>query len=144
MAVSIDDLTEAQIAEFKQCFEEFDIDNSGSISASELKQLMISFGHNPTDEEIKETMAEADEDGNEEIEFEEFCILLLKKRTEVQALGELREAFNALDLDQDGWVTRAELEQIPDLTPAEIDQIMAEADTDENGKIGLDEFIAWR
>jgi len=30
MAVSIDDLTEAQIAEFKQCFEEFDIDNSGS------------------------------------------------------------------------------------------------------------------
>ena len=87
-----------------------------SISASELKQLMISFGHksvpdtawlamfgrtitlvcmcSPTDEEIKETMAEADEDGNEEIEFEEFCILLLKKRTEVQALGELREAFN--------------------------------------------------
>lgn len=39
-------------------------------------------------------MAEADEDGNEEIEFEEFCLLLLKKRTEVQALGELREAFN--------------------------------------------------
>jgi len=48
----------------------------------------------PTDEEIKETMAEADEDGNDEIEFEEFCMLLLRKREEVQALGELREAFN--------------------------------------------------
>ena len=118
-------------------------------------------------------MAEADEDGNEEIEFEEFCLLLLKKRTEVQALGELREAFNvrtggrrnvveqprtpgtytlfcahnleqALDKNQDGWITREELELVDGLTTEEIDQIMAEADTNNDGKIGIDEFIAWR
>lgn len=40
-----EELTEAQLAEFQRCFEEFDVDNSGSIDVDELKALMQSFGH---------------------------------------------------------------------------------------------------
>lgn len=43
---------------------------------------------------MRDTIAEADDDGNEEIEFEEFCRLLLRKKHEVHQQGELREAFN--------------------------------------------------
>lgn len=50
----------------------------------------------------------------------------------------------ALDKNQDGWITREELELVDGLTSDEIDQIMAEADTNNDGKIGIDEFIAWR
>jgi len=52
--------------------------------------------------------------------------------------------WQALDKNQDGWITREELELVEGLTSAEIDQIMAEADTNADGKIGIDEFIAWR
>ena len=43
---------------------------------------MRSLGQNPTEEEISQMMAEADEDESGEIDFKEFCMLMGKRRLE--------------------------------------------------------------
>ena len=51
-------------AELAQIFRIFDKDNSGSISASELRDAMRAIGQNYTDEEFEEMMDEVDLDRN--------------------------------------------------------------------------------
>ena len=50
-------------------FRVFDKDNSGKISASELRHVMTNLGEKLTDEEVDEMMKEADIDGDGEINY---------------------------------------------------------------------------
>ena len=49
--------------ELQEAFSLFDKDGGGSISYSELGSVMRSLGQNPTEDELKEMIAEVDEDG---------------------------------------------------------------------------------
>ena len=49
--------------EFEEAFLLFDTDCSGTISIDELEVVMNSLGQRPTDEELKQMIAEADADG---------------------------------------------------------------------------------
>ena len=49
--------------ELQEAFSLFDKDGGGSISYSELGAVMRSLGQNPTEDELKEMIAEVDEDG---------------------------------------------------------------------------------
>mmetsp|Transcript_79977 Transcript_79977/g.222446 ORF Transcript_79977/g.222446 Transcript_79977/m.222446 type:complete len:152 (+) Transcript_79977:138-593(+) len=139
-----ENLTAAQLDEFRRCFEDFDVDNSGAIDADELRNLMKTFGHDPSEEEIKATLAVGDKDGNDEIEFDEFCKLLLRKRKEAEEIDGMRQAFQALDRNGDGFIDKEELAELEGLSRAEVDQIFREADTNNDGLIGYDEFLAWK
>ena len=72
-------LTEEQIEDFKGVFEMFDADGDKSISVKELSTIMRSLGQNPTEEEVKQMIAEADRDNSGNIEFPEFCELMAKR-----------------------------------------------------------------
>ena len=72
-------LTEEQIEDFKGVFEMFDADGDKSISVKELSTIMRSLGQNPTEEEVKQMIAEADKDDSGNIEFPEFCDLMAKR-----------------------------------------------------------------
>ena len=74
----VDKLTEQQIEEFHEVFNLFDKDGGGSISNSELGIVMRTLGQNPTETEIEVMIKEVDEDGNGEINFQEFCGLMVK------------------------------------------------------------------
>lgn len=50
----------------------------------------------------------------------------------------------ALDKDQDGFLSREELALVDGLTPAEVDQVLAEADKDGDGKLSLEEWMEWQ
>ncbi|KIJ98372.1 hypothetical protein K443DRAFT_680798 [Laccaria amethystina LaAM-08-1] len=65
--------------EMRQAFLVFDKDGSGSISKSELKQVMRSLGEYLTDQEVEEMIREADGDGDGEIDFQEFQRMMLGK-----------------------------------------------------------------
>ncbi len=52
------DLTEEQIAELKECFNEFDNDGSGQISTKELGYAMRAMGFNPTENELVDMINE--------------------------------------------------------------------------------------
>ena len=49
-------LTQEQIEVFRQAFEIFDSNHSGSIDEGELKSLMSALGYNYTDEQIKKIL----------------------------------------------------------------------------------------
>ena len=50
--VMADKLSEEQVAELKQAFNEFDIDGGGTISTQELGWAMRAMGMNPTEGEL--------------------------------------------------------------------------------------------
>lgn len=64
--------------ELRDVFKVFDKDNSGFISASELKEVSSKLGRNLTDEDVKEMMKETDLDEDGKISYEEFVKLMNK------------------------------------------------------------------
>ena len=55
-AAMADQLTEEQIAEFKEAFSLFDKDGDGTITTKELGTVMRSLGQNPTEAELQVTL----------------------------------------------------------------------------------------
>merc|ERR1712236_65688 len=133
-------------AEFKEAFDEFDTDKSGTISPDELLGVLRAMGQNPTEDELLNLVLEVDVDGNGTIEFEEFLSMMKMKASEVDEEAELREAFKIFDRDNDGFISMKELKKVASmlgtmLTKEELDEFMSEADSDGNGKLDYDEFV---
>uniref|UniRef100_A0A3Q0S429 Calmodulin 2a (phosphorylase kinase, delta) n=1 Tax=Amphilophus citrinellus TaxID=61819 RepID=A0A3Q0S429_AMPCI len=62
-----DQLTEEQIAEFKEAFSLFDKDGDGTITTKELGTVMRSLGQNPTEAELQDMINEVDADGENSV-----------------------------------------------------------------------------
>ena len=89
----LENLTDEQIAEFKEAFQIFDKDGDGSITTKELGTVMRSLGQNPSDDKIRQMIIDVDEDNSETIDFKEFLGLMAKKMKENDSEDELIEAF---------------------------------------------------
>jgi len=144
--MSAQDLQNLENAEFKEAFDYFDKDGSGSISSDELLQVMRAMGQNPTEDELLNLVMEVDIDGNGTIDFPEFLDMMKKKATEVDEEADLREAFKLFDRNRDGYIDRKELKKVTSmlgtmLTSEELDEFMRDADVDGNGKLDYDEFV---
>ncbi|CAM6100339.1 unnamed protein product [Calypogeia fissa] len=63
--------------EHREAFRVFDKDESGLISATKLRNVMISLGQKVTDEEIEDMIREADFDGDGHINYEEFLMMMM-------------------------------------------------------------------
>ena len=71
------------------------------------------MGQNPTQDELEDMVREVDEDGNGEVDFEEFLLLMWKKKMEEDD-GDLDilEAFKVFDKDGNGSISAAELRHV--------------------------------
>merc|ERR1711908_229936 len=141
-----DSLTEEQIAEFKEAFSLFDKDGDGTITTKELGTVMRSLSQNPTEAELQDMVNEVDADGNGTIDFPEFCTLMARKMSEdIDSEEELKEAFEVLDKDGDGFISTAELHHIitnlEKLSEADIDEMIHEAGIGSDGHINYEEFV---
>ncbi|XP_023321690.1 neo-calmodulin [Eurytemora carolleeae] len=139
-------MDELMNAEFKEAFDEFDKDGSGSISTKELLGVMRSMGQNPTEDEVLELVMEVDLNGDGTIDFQEFLQMMKKKSSEEDQMEDLREAFRMFDRNKDGFIDLVELRKVTSimgatLSTTEIQEFMKEADKDGNGKIDYDEFV---
>lgn len=61
----------------KQAFKMFDKDNSGALSPEEIKDVLC-FDSTVDPKEIDAIIAEVDENGDGEIQFDEFCNMMQK------------------------------------------------------------------
>uniref|UniRef100_A0AAY4B1B2 EF-hand domain-containing protein n=1 Tax=Denticeps clupeoides TaxID=299321 RepID=A0AAY4B1B2_9TELE len=86
-----DQLTEEQIAEFKEAFSLFDKDGDGTITTKELGTVMRSLGQNPTEAELQDMINEVDADGNGTIDFPEFLTMMARKMKDTDSEEEIRE-----------------------------------------------------
>mmetsp|Transcript_108152 Transcript_108152/g.220839 ORF Transcript_108152/g.220839 Transcript_108152/m.220839 type:complete len:212 (+) Transcript_108152:565-1200(+) len=119
----------------------------GTIELHEIRQVMRKLGQNPTDKELNEMISTVDSDGDKEIDFEEFLILM-KSRTETDPKDpdkELRDAFAVFDTDGSGSIDKKELKRLMKklgqaLTEAEVDAMMEEVDSNGDGEISYEEF----
>jgi calmodulin len=64
----------------------------------------FSLGQNPTEQEILEMINEVDIDGNGQIEFPEFCVMMKRMMKETDS-EMIREAFRVFDKDGNGVIT---------------------------------------
>ncbi|KAK1441811.1 EF-hand like protein [Babesia gibsoni] len=141
-----DQLSEEQIAEFKEAFSLFDRDGDGSITTKELGTVMRSLGQNPTEAELADMIAEIDASGTGAIDFPEFLILMARKMKEGDTEEELVQAFKVFDRDGNGFISAQELRHVmtnlgEKLTNEEVEEMLREADVDGDGKINYEEFV---
>jgi len=140
-------LSEEEVGDLKEAFSLFDIDGDGTITLVELKEVMRSLGQNPTEQELIQMINSVDDNGDNEIDFEEFLILMSSKNQggKNDPDKELRDAFAVFDSDGSGSISRDELKKLmkqlgQTLSDAELDAMMDEVDTDGNGEIDFEEF----
>ena len=61
--------------QLRETFELYDVDGSGGLDQEEITQLMATLGHDLTDEEVSDMIAEVDGDGNGDIDYDEFVAM---------------------------------------------------------------------
>ena len=141
-----DDLTEEQKQEFKDVFSLFDKDGDGTVSTKELGVVMRALGQNPTDAEIAEMIKEVDVDGNGEVDFDEFCGLMIKKQNENEPEEELVEVFKIFDKNNDEKIDAEDLKIIFQELGEEVSDedcriMIDEHDIDGDSYLNFDEFV---
>jgi len=145
---SIDLLSDAQLESLRRAFDYFDRDGAGSISTSELVQVFQLVGHSPRNVDVSQLMRAIDTNSDGKVDFKEFANawwLREQAKMESDLQDELELAFEILDRDRSGHISREELRSLlcttgEKMTDQEVGELLAEADVDGNGMISLAEF----
>jgi|EP00908_Phaeocystis_cordata_P022063 calmodulin len=118
-------------------------------------QVLRLLGSNPSKGEMDELLKSIDKNQDGVVDLNEFARVWWKREQqniEADFEFELELAFQLFDTDDSGFITRDELREKlttlgEKLTEQEVDELLAEADSDNNGSISLEEFKAlpfWR
>lgn len=89
------DFDEDTIASWKTAFTKCDVDDSGSIDFDELEKIFKLLGVPVTEEELLHKMSKADKSGDNEVDFAEFCELLLAFQEEHAETERLKQTAGA-------------------------------------------------
>ena len=140
-------LTKEQKVKYRKIFRKFDTNEDDTISLEELRNVLKYFGKDPTDEQLKKIIAKVDQDGDGEIDWDEFLQVMNGKNENIifENEDEMKLTFKKFDRNGDNFVSKEELKitmiKIGEkFTEEEIEAIFHEADTDKDGKISYKEF----
>lgn len=158
--------TKKEMRYFRRMFSMFDTDHSGAIGFFEMKNLTKHLGVEMTDDALRESMAKIDENGNGDLEFDEFVqwlseassqgdeFAVLKSKIRAQGtrplsnaqIERLHEVFNHFDTDGSGSIDKEELGRVFEamgqkLQQEDLDALMRSADDDGSGEMDFEEFL---
>merc|ERR1712193_537953 len=139
-------LDESQKQEIKEAFDLFDTDGSGNIDVKELTIAMKALGCEPKPGEIEKMISEVDDDGGGEIGFDEFLKMGTDKILNKDPKDDMIKAFKLFDDDQTGAVTLKNLKRVAretnqTLTDDELQEMLNDADKDQDGVLNEEEFL---
>ncbi|CAF1220050.1 unnamed protein product [Adineta ricciae] len=140
--------SEEQIAVFEESFSVLDRDGDGSISNSEIHSLMNSLGYSPSHEDISSVISKVDIDGDGSVDFDEFLIMMQRRKSIGGSGTELQKVFNVFDKNKDGYIDKDELYDMlarlgEHITEEDVIEMISEADClDHDGKVSYEEFKA--
>nr|GMD53158.1 probable calcium-binding protein CML18 [Ipomoea batatas] len=141
-------LDDGQLAELREIFRSFDINNDGSLTQLELGSLLRSLGLKPSSDQLETLIQKADKNNNGLVEFSEFVALVAPELLPAKSPyteKQLKQMFRMFDRDGNGFITAAELAHSMAklghaLTAEELTGMIREADTDGDGRISFQEF----
>ena len=127
---------------------EFDKDGSGTISVTEIVKIMKNFGYPIKKSEAQQMIADIDDNGDGELDFEEFVTLMEKQTNYVEETDEelVLRAFKSFDNDHDGKITNYEFKYIltqmgNKFSEDELNQLFDICKLDLNGTLTYQDFI---
>jgi len=129
----------------KEVFTGFDKRGEDQIRVGDIPAAMKKLGHNIKPDWLESFEDEIDTEGTGFISFDEFTSIVRKKMQADEDERELKEIFRVLDKEKKGEVNTSELRWIlknlgDDLTEDDIDDMIADVDTDGSGWVDYEEF----
>ena len=100
-----------------------------------------------TEAELQDLINDFDMDGDGQIGFEEFLIMMEQKMKEKNSDEDIRDTFQVFDKDGNGLISAPELWQVmtilgKNFTNKEIDEMILDVDIDGDGQVNYEEFVA--
>ena len=142
-------LTEKELQEFKEIFNLVDTDQGGSISTEELGSLMETLGIKTTPEELKLMVSEIDENGNGEVDFDEFVQVMSRKVNADYTVDEVQKAFKVFAGNApEGHIKVSDLEKAlqtygkDKLSEEEAKNLVAQIEANADGLFNYSDYVS--
>ena len=143
-------ISSAHVEALEYAFNLIDKDNSGQVSPEELSQVVKKFtsrnkGLSP--EQLQDMIAEADEFGDGEINFEEFVDFMVQKITKREDCEEnLRKVFNYFDQGGEELMIGEDIKDMmndngENVTDEEVAQMVDDIALINEAKINFEDFL---
>lgn len=138
-------LEEDKIKECRIVFDEFDKDKDGNILTSDLGDVMRIVGAAPSEEEIDQIIEEIESNGDNLVNFETFLKIFENQLQNQDSEEDIINEFKKLDNNGNGTINENDLRKLMSnyenaLSENEIEQILEEANVDEDGNIDYIRF----
>ncbi|EOD33055.1 hypothetical protein EMIHUDRAFT_467857 [Emiliania huxleyi CCMP1516] len=142
-----------EVAGLRELFSAADVNDDGTISVLELRDIMQKPGYAGIGEEssilasvekLNALLNEADVDGSGNLDLEEF-IAATVHTSKLYKEEKLRDTFDKFDVDGSGFLSREEIKAALNergLNEAGLQGIFEEVDTNNDGKVDYDEFCS--
>ena len=141
-------LSSTELAEFREIFDLVDKDKGGSISSEELAELMATLGINASRDEIHAMVSEIDEDGNGEIDFDEFVQVMSRKVNADYTSDQVKRAFRTFALGApSGMVSLDAIKEAlmnhctEKLDKDQVEELVAQLETTADGLLNYEEYV---
>lgn len=144
-------LTDEQRQEIREAFELFDADKNGLLDGHEMKVSMRALGVvDVTREDIQRYMqdcAARDQHGQPLMDIAGFTDIMTEKFALRDPRQEMVKAFQLFDENNTGKISLRSLRRVArelgeNMSDEELQAMIDEFDTDQDGEINLDEFLA--
>ncbi|XP_078180405.1 calcium-dependent protein kinase 3-like [Carex rostrata] len=147
LRVIADHLSAEEVEDIKDMFKLMDTNNDGIVTYEELKNGLQKFGSHLAESEVQMLIEAVDTNGKGSLDYGEFLAVSLHLQRMAND-DHLRRAFSYFDKDGNGFIEPEELKVAlaEDGTAVDtmdvVNDILQEVDTDKDGKISYDEFVA--
>ncbi|XP_061348838.1 calcium-dependent protein kinase 13 isoform X1 [Gastrolobium bilobum] len=146
LRVIADFLSTEEVEDIKDMFKKMDTDNDGIVSIEELKAGFQNNGSQLAESEVQMLIESVGNNGKGTLDYGEFVAVSLHLKRMAND-EHIRKAFSYFDKDGNGYIEPDELRNAlmedgaDDCTDVAND-IFQEVDTDKDGRISYDEFVA--
>ncbi|EGB07446.1 hypothetical protein AURANDRAFT_27787 [Aureococcus anophagefferens] len=141
-------LSNEELAEFREIFNLVDRDGGGTITKEELGELMDTLGIDATPEEIDLMIHEIDQDNNGEIDFEEFVAVMSRKVSATYTADQVKNAFKVFEGDAPSGHIKVDVliraltnDGTDKLTDEQAHDLVSQLEPDRSGLINYSEYV---
>ncbi|XP_076388710.1 troponin C type IIb isoform X1 [Megachile rotundata] len=141
-------LDDEQVKMLRRAFSMFDSTKQGRIEKEKVRTILNTLGHTFDDHELEVLLKQEDEDGSGQLNFDSFYRVAshFQEEDDEALQKELKEAFRLYDKEGNGYIPTTSLREIlmaldDQITPDQMDGMIAEIDTDGSGTVDFDEFM---